>query len=510
MISKVHSASHLGIDGFTVEVEVDLTPGTFHYVTVGLPDTAVKESQNRILSALKNSGFEPPIKKITVNLAPADVRKEGSAFDLPIALAILAAQGLIPAAKIKNLYLTGELALDGRVKPVRGTLSKAVAVRDSGPEEDTIFITPTDNGREAAVVDGITVIPVKTLADCVAYLNDELDIPPAEPELIQEDFIPPGMPDFSDVKGQSAARRAVEVAVAGGHNILMIGSPGAGKSMIAKRIPGIMPGWSLGEAIDISRVHSVADLMPPGRSLISGRPFRSPHHTVSDAGLVGGGNNPINPGEVSLAHHGVLFLDELPEFRRSALEVLRQPMEDGELVISRASYSVKFPADFMLVAAMNPCPCGYLSDPVKECRCTPPSINRYRQKISGPLLDRIDIHIDVPTVKYKEISDNSDSEPSAAIRERVAKARELQQARFGGNSKIIRNGQMGSREIKEYCQLTPDGEKLIRSAMERLGLSARGYTKTLKLARTIADLEGETNISTPHLAEAIQFRSPLG
>jgi magnesium chelatase family protein len=503
MISKVHSASHLGIEAYPVEVEVDLTPGLFSYVTVGLPDAAVKESQNRILSAMKNSGFGIPIKRITVNLAPADIRKEGSAFDLPIAVAILSAQKVIPPERLEDIFFVGELALDGRVKPVRGVLSISVAVKRS---KKKCIVTPVENSREAAVVEGVEVIPVENLAQAVAWLNGELKITPAVPDLTSLETSAPDDVDFIDVKGQHHVRRAIEVAAAGGHNVLMNGPPGSGKSMIARRLPTILPKWTLEEAIESSRVHSVAGIMPHGVSLLPHRPFRSPHHTVSDAGLVGGGHNPVQPGEVSLSHYGVLFLDELPEFRRSALEVLRQPLEDGMVTISRASQSVAFPADFMLLAAMNPCPCGYATDPARECKCSPLQINRYRQKISGPLLDRIDIHIDVPSVKYQELKSDSDSEDSSTIRKRVAKALVIQNSRFAG-SKIFRNAQMNSKQIKEHCLLNEQSENLVKNAMERLGLSARAYTRTLKVARTIADLAQKENIETEHIAEAIQYRA---
>ena len=494
-----------------MEVEVDLTPGVFSYVTVGLPDAAVKESQNRILSALKNSGFNVPIKRITVNLAPADIRKEGSAFDLPIAVAILAAQGVISPDRLSNTYLVGELALDGRVKPVRGALSISVAVRDNG--HGTV-ITPAENSREAAVVEGVEVIPVENLAQAVAWLNSETEIIPAVPDLAGTNAVYRDEVDFLDVKGQQHVRRAIEVAAAGGHNVLMIGPPGSGKSMIARRLPTILPTWTLDEAISSSRVHSVAGLLPHGMSLLPHRPFRAPHHTVSEAGLVGGGHNPVLPGEVSLSHYGVLFLDELPEFRRGALEVLRQPLEDGHVTISRASHSITFPANFMLLCAMNPCPCGYATDPAKECRCTPPQINRYRQKISGPLLDRIDIHIDVPSVKYQELKSEVDCESSGSIRDRVEAAHKIQNERFSAQNsgkksakKTFRNSDMGPRQIKKYCALGEQSEKLIRNAMDRLGLSARAYMRTLKVARTIADLAGTENIETEHVAEAIQYRA---
>ena len=486
-----------------MEVEVDLTPGAFFYVTVGLPDAAVKESQNRILAALKNSGFDAPVKKIPVNLAPADVRKEGSAFDLPIALAILSAQGIVPAEKLKNVYITGELALDGRVKPVRGILSISVAVRKLG---GAALLVPAENGSEAAVVEGVPVIPVENLAQAVAWLNGEIEIPLARAQIPPLEVFEHDETDFSEVKGQHLVRRAIEVAAAGGHNVLMIGPPGSGKSMIARRLSTILPGWTLEEAIETSRIHSVAGLLGANTSLLTRRPFRAPHHTVSDAGLVGGGHSPVQPGEVSLSHYGVLFLDELPEFRRSALEVLRQPLEDGRVVISRATSSVTFPARFMLVCAMNPCPCGYATDPLKECKCTHVEIRRYRRKISGPLLDRIDIQVEVPAVKYHDLKSEGESESSRDIRARVEKAQKRQEARFA-KSRIYRNAEMGPRQTKSFCRVNAESEQLLKMAMERLGLSARAYTRTLKVARTIADLAGCDDIRTEHVAEAIQYRA---
>jgi magnesium chelatase family protein len=504
MIAKIFSAYHLGIEASPVEVEVDLTPGAFHYVTVGLPDAAVKESQNRILAAMKNSGFEPPIKKITVNLAPADVRKEGSAFDLPIALAMLAAQGIIKKEKLKNIFAIGELALDGRVKPVRGILSVSIAVKK---QKDALLLVPSENAAEAAVVEGVSAIPADNLAQAVSWLNGEISIARAQAVMPSWDAETEDDLDFAEVKGQQHVRRAIEVAAAGGHNILMVGPPGSGKSMIAKRLPTILPAWSLEEAIESSRIHSVAGVLGKDAPVLAKRPFRSPHHTVSDAGLVGGGNNPVMPGEVSLAHYGVLFLDELPEFRRSALEVLRQPLEDGQVVIARASSSVSFPARFMLVCAMNPCPCGYATDPAKECKCSALEIRRYKRKISGPLLDRIDIQVDVPAVKFHEIKgDGAQAESSAQVRERVESAHERQTKRFA-KSRIFRNSEMGSRHMKSYCKLGEDSEQLLKLAMERLGLSARAYARTLKVSRTIADLAGSEDILAEHVAEAIQYRA---
>lgn len=496
------SASHHGVDAFAVEVEVDLAPGVPSYVTVGLPDTAVKESQSRILAALKNSGFEAPIKKITVNLAPADIRKEGTSFDLPIAVAMLSAQGIVPSDKLENLYMIGELALDGRVKSIRGALSVSIAVKQNGGT----LLLPSINAKEAAVVNGVKVIPVETLTQAVEWLSGEVDIQPARAGTFQLDAHCDDELDFMEVKGQAHVRRSMEVAVAGGHNVLMVGPPGAGKSMIARRLPTIMPGWSLEEAIETSRIHSVAGAMPEGASILNRRPFRAPHHTISTGGLVGGGGaNSIYPGEVSLAHYGVLFLDELPEFRRSALEALRQPLEDGLVVISRATSSVTFPSRFMLVCAMNPCPCGYSTDPIRECSCAHAQMTRYRQKISGPLMDRIDIQVEVPSVKFRELQSNDDNEPSSLIRERVMKASNMQNERFS-KSKIFKNSEMTNRHIKKYCEINRQSQLLLKNAMEKLGFSARGYSRTLKVAKTIADLAGTESISTEHIAEAIQYR----
>jgi magnesium chelatase family protein len=504
MIAKILSAYHVGIEASPVEVEVDLTPGPFHYVTVGLPDAAVKESQNRILAAMKNSGFEPPIKKITVNLAPADVRKEGSAFDLPIALAMLSAQGIIKKEKLKNIFVIGELALDGRVKPVRGILSVAVAAKKT---KGAVLLVPTDNAGEAAAVEGVSAIPVENLAQAVGWLNGEISIARAQTVVPNGRAVSEDDLDFSEVKGQHHVRRAIEVAAAGGHNILMVGPPGSGKSMIASRLPTILPSWSMEEAIEASRIHSVAGLLNAKTPILSDRPFRFPHHTVSDAGLVGGGHNPVSPGEVSLAHYGVLFLDEFPEFRRSALEALRQPLENGTVVIARANSTVSFPARFMLVCAMNPCPCGYSTDPAKECKCSALEIRKYKRKISGPLLDRIDIQVEVPAVKFHDLkSESAASESSAAIRARVESAGAVQSERFA-KSRIFRNSEMGNRHLKLFCKIGAESEQLLKLALERLGLSARAWARTLKVARTIADLAHSENIATEHVAEAIQYRA---
>ena len=504
MLVKAYGSAVNGIHATTITIEVDVTAGIKFYL-VGLPDNAVKESEQRIRAALQNNGYRIPGKKIIINMAPADIRKEGSSYDLPLAIGILAASGQMKSNKISDYVIMGELSLDGGLHHIKGALPIAVKAREEGYKG---IILPKENAREAAIVNDLEVLGVDNIKQLIDFFNGKIELEKTELDTRAEfyDALNDNIPDFSDVKGQENIKRALEIAAAGGHNVIMIGPPGSGKTMLAKRMSGILPPLTLQEALETTKIHSVSGKMSANDTLMTSRPFRSPHHTISDVALVGGGTNP-QPGEISLAHNGVLFLDELPEFKRTVLEVMRQPLEDRVVTISRAKSTVDYPASFMLISSMNPCPCGYYNHPEKDCSCPPGMVQKYLNKISGPLLDRIDLHVEVTHVSFSELSSKAKEESSLDIRNRVIESREIQESRYSEDDMVHANAQMSSKQLQKFCKLDKESSEMLKMAMEKLNLSARAYDRILKVSRTIADLSDSENIESQHIAEAIQYRS---